>query len=84
MKPSEEMECRSLVEVVTDYLEGALADDERARLEAHLAQCDGCTAYLDQMRTSIRLTGRLIEDQIPPEARDALLRVYRGWAAESS
>jgi anti-sigma factor RsiW len=73
------MNCRALVELVTDYLEGALPDEERARIDAHLAGCDGCTAYLEQMRTTIRLTGMLTEDQIPAEARDALLGAFREW-----
>ena len=54
-----ELTCRELVELVTDYLEGALGDDERARFEAHLGGCAGCTAYLHQMRTTIWLVGRL-------------------------
>ena len=74
-----QMTCRTLVELVTDYLEGALPDDERARLETHLATCDGCTRYLAQIRETIRLTGKLTEAQIEPEARDVLRGVYRAW-----
>ncbi|MGH2635548.1 MAG: anti-sigma factor family protein [Actinomycetota bacterium] len=73
------MNCRSLVELVTEYLEDALGHDERAAVEAHLAGCEGCTAYLEQMRTTIRLTGRLSDDQIPSEAREPLRRVFRAW-----
>jgi predicted anti-sigma-YlaC factor YlaD len=76
-----EMNCRSLVELVTDYLEGAIAEEDRAAIEAHLALCDGCTTYLEQIRTSIRLTGRLQEEQIPEQAREPLLRVFREWDA---
>ena len=77
--PPVEMNCRSLVELVTDYLEDALSADERARLEAHLAKCDGCTHYLAQIRTTIRLTGELTEERIEPQAREALRSVYRAW-----
>jgi anti-sigma factor RsiW len=73
------MDCRDLVELVTEYLEGALDDDRRAAVEAHLADCEGCTNYLEQMRTSIQVTGHLDEEQIPPEARAPLLRVFRSW-----
>ncbi|HZD17769.1 MAG TPA: zf-HC2 domain-containing protein [Actinomycetota bacterium] len=82
MSPPAEMSCQSLVELVTDYLEGALPDDERARFEEHVAGCDGCTAYLEQMRVTIRLTGTLGEEHIPAEARAALLGVYRRWRTE--
>ena len=72
--------CRELVELVTDYLEGGLSRRDRARFERHIAHCDGCTAYLAQMRTTVRLTGRLQEHQLEPEAREALLHAFRGWA----
>jgi predicted anti-sigma-YlaC factor YlaD len=49
------MSCRELVELVTDYFEGALDADERARFEAHLDECPGCRTYLDQMRVTLRL-----------------------------
>ncbi len=78
--PPAKMNCKTLVELVTEYLEGALPDEERARLEAHLSRCEGCTAYLEQLRTTIRLSGMLTEEQIPHDAREALRGVYRAWA----
>jgi anti-sigma factor RsiW len=78
-----EMNCQTLVELVTDYLEGTLPERDRERLEAHLAVCDGCTRYLAQIRTTIRLTGMLREEDLTPEARDGLLDVYRAWRADA-
>jgi anti-sigma factor RsiW len=69
--------CREFVELVTDYLEGTLADDERLRFEAHLADCEGCSGYLEDMR---RLVGSLHEAQEPPldpDTRAALLAAFR-------
>jgi anti-sigma factor RsiW len=74
-----ELSCRQLVELITDYLEGALPPSDRERVDRHLAGCDGCTAYLEQMRTTIALTGRLREQDLGDEARAALLRAFRGW-----
>jgi anti-sigma factor RsiW len=71
--------CQELVELVTDYLEGALPPAERERFELHLAGCDGCTAYVEQMRTTIRLTGRLRPEDIGDDAREALTRAFRDW-----
>jgi anti-sigma factor RsiW len=76
------MNCHTLVELVTEYLEGALPEDERARLEEHLSLCDGCQRYLEQIRTTIHATGMLTEEQIEPDARAALLDVYRAWRAD--
>jgi anti-sigma factor RsiW len=74
-----DLECRELVELVTDYLEGALAPDERVRFELHLAGCDGCTAYLSQLRATLRAAGRLAERNIPSGVRDRLMGAFRGW-----
>jgi anti-sigma factor RsiW len=53
--------CRELVELATDYLEGALPPDERARFEAHLERCLGCASFLEQMRQTAQLAGVLRE-----------------------
>jgi anti-sigma factor RsiW len=73
------MTCKELVELVTAYLEGALRGRRRRRFEGHLAACDGCTAYLAQMRETIRLTGRLTEDRLTEEQRSALVGAFRDW-----
>jgi anti-sigma factor RsiW len=69
--------CREFVELVTDYLEGALPEPERARFEAHLAECDGCTGYLEDMRRLVGTLGELPEPPPEPATRDALLRAFR-------
>jgi hypothetical protein len=75
----DEMNCRTLVELVTEYLEDAVPEDVRAAIDGHLAECDGCTSYLEQIRTTVRVTGRLREEEIPPRARESLRRVFREW-----
>jgi anti-sigma factor RsiW len=71
--------CQELVELVTDYLEDALPVPERARFDAHIADCEHCTAYLEQMRTTIVLTGRLGAEELAPESVEPLLEAFRGW-----
>ena len=69
--------CKEFVELVTDYLEGTLPADQRARMDAHLAECDGCSGYLEDMR---RIVGSLQATSEPPPddaTRDALLRAFR-------
>lgn len=78
MEP-EVLSCKELVELVTDYLEQALPDPERSRFEAHLAECEGCRTYLDQMRKTIGALGTLTEEAIPAEERQRLLELFRGW-----
>jgi anti-sigma factor RsiW len=69
--------CRELVELVTDYLEGALPAPERARVDRHLAGCDGCSAYLEQMRVTLRALGSIPEETISDDARETLLVAFR-------
>ena len=71
--------CQEVVELVTDYLDGALSRADRRRFEAHLADCPHCTEYLAQMRATIRLTGRLEPEDLTPEMRDDLGELYRRW-----
>jgi anti-sigma factor RsiW len=76
-----EMPCRELVEVITDYLDGALPPEDRLRFDAHLAECPPCTEYVEQFRHTIATAGRLEADQLSPATREALLQAFRGWSA---
>jgi anti-sigma factor RsiW len=71
--------CRQIVELVTGYLEGTLSRAERRRFDRHLAGCPHCTAYLAQMRTTIRLTGRLEATDLTPAMREEFGELYRRW-----
>ena len=74
-----QMSCRELVEVITEYLEGTLPAEDRARFGRHLAGCDGCQAYLEQMRETIGALGRLPPESLSPEAERKLLDAFRDW-----
>ena len=77
--PAEAMSCQELVELVTAYLENALAPEDRARFEEHFGDCEGCRVYVEQMRETIRLVGRLTPDDLSPEAERELLAAFRSW-----
>lgn len=79
----EALSCQELVELVTDYLEGALDDRERRAFEAHIAACDGCTEYLDQLHATIRLVGTLTPTDLSEAAENALLDAFRTWKSGS-
>jgi anti-sigma factor RsiW len=71
--------CQQAVELVTDYLDGALSRRDRRRFEAHLRACPNCSAYLEQIRITIALTGAVETDDLTPEAREDLSALYRRW-----
>jgi hypothetical protein len=83
MPDPQELSCQELVELVTDYLERRLVPHEAARFEEHLTVCKGCVNYLDQMRTTIELAGRLRVDDLSPGVQADLVSAFRGWHANS-
>jgi anti-sigma factor RsiW len=76
------MTCRELVELVTDYLEGALPPEDVARFESHVAACPGCASYLEQVRTTIAVT-RASGDVADSQAVAPLLAAFRDWHRRS-
>ena len=74
--------CREAVALMADYLEGVLAERDRTRLEAHLAACPHCSEYLAQIRATIDALGRVEPDDLPDEAVDDLVTLYRRWRTE--
>jgi anti-sigma factor RsiW len=73
------MTCQELVELVTEYLEGALSAADRERFTAHLAECEGCAIHVAQVEKTVAAVGALREQDLQPEARDALLAAFRDW-----
>jgi len=80
MTAQRKMSCRELVELVTDYFEDALDPVTLERFVAHLQECDGCVAYVEQMRTTVRVLGEIPENSLSAEVRDRLLDSFRGWS----
>ena len=71
--------CQEVIELLSSYIEGGLTADDRRRVDEHLALCDGCTTYLEQMRETIRLSGMVTEEQVPEDEKSALLAAFRDW-----
>jgi len=74
-----DLTCREIVELVTDYLEGALSTGDRLDFERHLVWCSWCRDYLDHMRTTIEVTGRPETADPPSPLREQLLEAFRDW-----
>jgi anti-sigma factor RsiW len=81
MIDTEAFSCQELVELVTDYLEGALSPGDLRRFEEHIAVCHACTEYLRQLRQTIQLVGALTPDDLTPDAESELLAVFASWKA---
>jgi anti-sigma factor RsiW len=86
MTDPDDLPCQEFVELVTEYLEGTLSPEQRARFMAHLDDCDYCGDYLEQMRLTIRALGQLSNTAMATETRVRLLTEFREWkrTAESA
>ena len=76
----EDLQCVEFVELITAYLDDALSEDLRARIDAHLDTCPGCPNAIEQLRTVVNLTGELTEfdvEDLDPLEREALLSTFR-------
>lgn len=72
--------CADALELMTDHIEGALSDADAARMRAHLAGCEACSVYLDQLRSTIEIvreTGPAEEFPVDPERVDSLVDLFR-------
>jgi anti-sigma factor RsiW len=83
MTDTEAFSCQELVELVTDYLEGALTPGDLRRFEEHIAVCAACTEYLRQLREMIRLVGAITPDDLSPAAEAELLDLFASWKTGS-
>jgi predicted anti-sigma-YlaC factor YlaD len=81
-EPLPELPCQDLVEVVTDYLEGALSEIDQRRFEEHLEICERCVAYVEQIRVTIAATGRagVQGEALPADLREGIRDAFRDWA----
>jgi anti-sigma factor RsiW len=75
--------CRQVVSLVTSYLDGELTRSEHELFEAHLAECEGCTEHLHQIKVTVALTGQLRDEDLEPQVREELMGLYRRWSRDS-
>jgi anti-sigma factor RsiW len=76
--------CQEVVELVTDYFEGALPAEQADLFEQHINFCEGCDWYVEEMRTTVETVGKITEEEIPDETREKLVNAFRDWKARSA
>ena len=79
MTMNDQLTCREVVELVTDYLENVLLSDMQKRLEEHAADCPGCTTYIEQIRQTVTMLRTLAEEPVFPQTKQELLQIFRNW-----
>jgi anti-sigma factor RsiW len=85
-EPTREFEhgytCEEVVELATEYVEGAMTPAQMTQFELHLNFCDGCMTFVDQIRRTSAAAAQLFEDEIPAQTRATLLAAFRDWKDE--
>lgn len=81
MNTIRELSCQEIVELVTDYVEGTMDEQLRAAFDAHLAECDGCVHYVEQIEATIRVAGTIAAEALPADFRAGLLEAFRDFTA---
>jgi hypothetical protein len=71
------LRCREMAELVTGYIEGTLAPDVVVRFDEHIALCHDCTAYVETMRTTVALTGRIDPEAVDPRIERKMMDAFR-------
>ena len=71
------LRCQEFVELVTDYLDGALSRRDTKRMDKHLRACDGCSEYFESFRLTVRSVGELPPEPADPHVREHLLAAFR-------
>ena len=71
--------CQQAVELISDYLDGSLPRADRKRLERHLRACDACSAYLEQVRVTVELSGRVGPEDLDPEVLEGLVDLFEQY-----
>jgi anti-sigma factor RsiW len=79
LRPTRGLVCREVVELLTEYLDGALSSRDRRRVDRHLRGCPNCTRYLEQLRAAIATMHALPEETLSDDARDELVEAFRAW-----
>ena len=74
-----EITCKEVVELVTDYLEQTLLPEAQTRFEAHVADCPGCETYIAQVQKTIAMLRKLTEEQLFADTKEDLLEMFREW-----
>ena len=80
---TEHLSCQEVVELVTDYLDGALPSEEAALFEQHINFCDGCIWYVEQLRSTVQVLGEIREEDVSAQAKDRLMGAFREWRGSS-
>jgi hypothetical protein len=74
--------CKEIVDLATEYVEGAMTAAQMTQFELHLNFCEGCVAFVEQIHATAAMAGRLSEEQIPEETKVKLLQAFRHWSRE--
>jgi anti-sigma factor RsiW len=75
-------DCRRLRDSASDYLDGYISDQNRARFEEHLDACQACADFFDEFQMTVGLLSELREGAVSEQEESSAIRVYDEYFPE--
>jgi len=72
-----DLTCAQGVELLIDYLEGTLSPELCAAVDAHVAGCPRCVAFIEAYRDAPRLMRAATAQTLPADLQQSLMAVLR-------
>jgi len=76
--------CREIFERLSEYLDAELPADLCERVEAHMADCAPCEAFLESLRSTVRLVARSDAPAMPDDVRESVLEAFARYREDTT
>ncbi len=71
--------CTEMLRLFSDYLDDTMPVTERLRFEEHLTLCDGCTAFLDNLRDVKDASAGIDDEELTDDVRASFMSSFDLW-----
>ncbi len=76
-------DCKELLELLSDYLDGELDPGACAEVDAHMDECDRCREFVESLRRTVALIQRAFGRPLPDDVRRDVLDAYSRLRSET-
>lgn len=68
--------CREMLARLSEYLDGELDDALCRQFDAHMGDCPPCQDFLESLRRTVDVLGRLPRPSLTPEHKRQIVEAY--------
>lgn len=70
-------DCRELLGILSDYLDGELDPSVCGHLEQHVSDCDRCARFLESLRRTVQYVRDVRPEKLPEDMKQEIVEAYR-------